>query len=113
MDANNYQQVAWSCMNKYVGVTTTDGQSHDGFIAHVDQDFVTLAIPTNEMFQGMPAQNSTYRQFGFHQAFSPDAALSRDGFLLVPSLHCFYSRFLFNDRREAIPPPFSYAITSK
>lgn len=32
MDANNYQQVAWSCMNKYVGVTTTDGQSHDGFV---------------------------------------------------------------------------------
>ncbi|MBW4083509.1 phosphatidylinositol kinase [Paenibacillus sp. S150] len=71
MEANNYQQVAWSCMNKYVGVTTTDGQSHDGFIAHVDQDFVTLALPTNEMIQGMPAQNSVYRQFGYYPGFYP------------------------------------------
>ncbi|CAH1058795.1 phosphatidylinositol kinase [Paenibacillus pseudetheri] len=67
----NYQQISWTCMNKYVGITTTDGQSHDGFIAHVDQDYVTLAIPTNEMVHGMPAQNSTYRQFGFHPGFFP------------------------------------------
>ncbi|MEF2967317.1 phosphatidylinositol kinase [Paenibacillus sp. M1] len=70
----NYQQVAWSCMNKYVGVTTTDGQSLDGFIAHVDQDYITLAVPTNEMvghMSGMPANASTYRQFGFHPGFFP------------------------------------------
>ncbi|ULO05484.1 phosphatidylinositol kinase [Paenibacillus sp. 19GGS1-52] len=70
----NYQQVSWSCMNKYVGIMTTDGQAHDGFIAHVDQDYVTLAIPTNEMMghmNGMPAQNSSYRQFGFHPGFFP------------------------------------------
>ncbi|CQR57673.1 hypothetical protein [Paenibacillus riograndensis] len=70
----NYQQVSWSCMNKYVGIITTDGQSHDGFIAHVDQDYVTLAIPTNEMMghmNGMPAQASTYRQFGFFPGFFP------------------------------------------
>ncbi|WP_410511434.1 phosphatidylinositol kinase [Paenibacillus sp. BR2-3] len=74
MNTNYYQQVSWSCMNKYVGVITTDGQSYDGFIAHVDQDYVTLAIPTNEMvdrLNGMPAQESTYRQFGFHPGFFP------------------------------------------
>ncbi|MDQ0086618.1 hypothetical protein J2T12_000012 [Paenibacillus anaericanus] len=74
MDANYYQQVSWSCMNKYVGIQTTDGKSHDGFIAHVDQDYVTLAIPTDEMVDrltGMPAEESTYRQFGFHPGFFP------------------------------------------
>lgn len=70
----NYQQVAWHCMNKYVGITTSDGQSHDGFIAHVDQDYITLAIPTNEMYgqmNGMPAREATYRQFGFFPGFFP------------------------------------------
>ncbi|MBA9088339.1 hypothetical protein FHR92_004837 [Fontibacillus solani] len=74
MNANDYQQISWSCMNKYVGVTTTDGQSHDGFIAHVDQQYVTLAIPSNEMvdrLSGLPVQESTYRQFGFHPGFFP------------------------------------------
>ncbi|WP_435924987.1 phosphatidylinositol kinase [Paenibacillus sp. DYY-L-2] len=66
----NYQQIALSCMNKYVGITTSDGQSHDGFIAHVDQDYITLAIPSSEM-SGMPANASTYRQFGFHPGFFP------------------------------------------
>ena len=42
---NAYHQIAMCCMNKYVGITTSDGQSHDGFIAHVDQDYITLAIP--------------------------------------------------------------------
>lgn len=70
----NYHQVAMSCMNKYVGITTSDGQSHDGFIAHVDQDYITLAIPSNEMIghmNGMPANASTYRQFGFFPGFFP------------------------------------------
>lgn len=61
-------------MNKYVGIRTTDGQSFDGFIAHVDKDYVTLAIPTNDMVEdmnGMPAQESTYRQFGFYPGFFP------------------------------------------
>ncbi|MNM99928.1 hypothetical protein D3C76_709650 [compost metagenome] len=74
MDANYYRQISWSCVNKYVGVVTTDGQSHDGFIAHVDQDYVTLAIPTNEMvdrLSGLPVQEETYRQFGFHPGFFP------------------------------------------
>ncbi|WP_019636192.1 hypothetical protein [Paenibacillus fonticola] len=74
MNASDYQQVCWSCMNKYVGVETTDGHAYDGFIAHVDQNYVTLAIPTNEMIQrldGLPANESTYRQFGFHPGFFP------------------------------------------
>ncbi|MNP55667.1 hypothetical protein D3C76_1503280 [compost metagenome] len=74
MNANDYHQISWSCMNKYVGITTTDGQSHDGFIAHVDKDYVTLAIPSNEMvdrLSGLPVQESTYRQFGFHPGFFP------------------------------------------
>jgi hypothetical protein len=74
MEMQNVQQISWNCMNKYVGVVTTDGQTHDGFIAHVDQDGITLAIPTNEMMNqmnGMPAQSSTYRQFGFHPGFFP------------------------------------------
>lgn len=74
MDQNYYQQISWSCMNKYVGIQTTDGKAHDGFIAHVDQDYVTLAIPTDEMVDrltGLPAQESTYRQFGFHPGFFP------------------------------------------
>lgn len=71
---DNYQQISWSCMNKYVGIVTTDGQSFDGFIAHVDQDYVTLAIPSSEMVypaNGQPAQRSNYRQFGFHPGFFP------------------------------------------
>ncbi|MCG7408670.1 phosphatidylinositol kinase [Paenibacillus sp. ACRRX] len=74
MDPNYYQQVCWQCMNKYVGITTSDGHSHDGFIAHIDQDYVTLAIPTDQMMDqmnGMPARPSTYRQFGFHPGFFP------------------------------------------
>lgn len=70
---NAYHQIAMCCMNKYVGITTSDGQSHDGFIAHVDQDYITLAIPTSEMV-GMATDASTYRQFGqfgFHPVFSP------------------------------------------
>ncbi|MFD2116505.1 phosphatidylinositol kinase [Paenibacillus yanchengensis] len=70
----NYQQICWSCMNQYVGIQTTDGNTHDGFIAHVDGDYVTLAIPTNEMMQrwtGMPADDATYRQFGFAPGFFP------------------------------------------
>lgn len=67
----NYQQVIWSNMNKYVGIVTTDGQSHDGFIAHVDQEYVTLAVPSGEMMNGMPTRPSTYRQFGFHPGFYP------------------------------------------
>ena len=64
-------QICWTCMNKYVGIKTSDGQTHDGFIAHVDQDYVTLAVPTDEMMSGMPAHQSTYRQFGFHPGFFP------------------------------------------
>ncbi|MFD1905003.1 phosphatidylinositol kinase [Paenibacillus rhizoplanae] len=70
----NYQQVAWNCMNKYVGLTTSDGQSHDGFVAHIDQNYVTLAIPTNEIMgqmNGMPANATTYRQFGYYPGFYP------------------------------------------
>lgn len=70
---NTYHQIAMCCMNKYVGITTSDGQSHDGFIAHVDQDYITLAIPSSEMV-GMPADASAYRQFGqfgFHPGFFP------------------------------------------
>ncbi|WP_193726751.1 phosphatidylinositol kinase [Paenibacillus guangzhouensis] len=67
----NYQQICWSCMNKYVGITTTDGHSYDGFITHVDDEYVTLAIPTNEMMSGMPANARTYRQFGFFPGFFP------------------------------------------
>ncbi|MBY9081024.1 phosphatidylinositol kinase [Paenibacillus sp. HN-1] len=70
----NYQQISWTCMNKYVGITTSDGASYDGFIAHVDPDFVTLAVPTTEMMDqmsGMSSQKSTYRQFGFHPGFFP------------------------------------------
>ncbi|MFF2014942.1 MULTISPECIES: phosphatidylinositol kinase [Paenibacillus] len=74
METQDIQQISWNCMNKYVGIVTTDGQSHDGFIAHVDQDYITLAIPTGEIMNqanGMPAQGSTYRQFGFRPGFFP------------------------------------------
>ncbi|CAH1055943.1 phosphatidylinositol kinase [Paenibacillus pseudetheri] len=76
MDTNTnlHQQVSWNCMNKYVGITTTDGQSFDGFIAHVDQNYVTLAVPSNEMVErlnGMPTHESAYRQFGFRPGFFP------------------------------------------
>ncbi|WP_042199391.1 hypothetical protein [Paenibacillus camerounensis] len=67
----NYQSLAWNNVNKYVGMTTNDGQTHDGFIAHVDQDYVTLAIPSNEMMNGMPANAATYRQFGYYPGFYP------------------------------------------
>ncbi|WP_232274428.1 phosphatidylinositol kinase [Paenibacillus sp. 481] len=55
-------------MNKYVGIQTHDGNKHDGFIAHVGQDHVILAIPTDEMMN--PMQGSS-RQFGFHSGFFP------------------------------------------
>lgn len=71
METNGYEQICWSCMNKYVGVQTADGRSHDGFIAHVDKDYVTLAIPTNEMMTGSHAQGTGYRQFGYYPGFYP------------------------------------------
>lgn len=74
MDTTFQQQVCWNSMNKYVGIVTTDGQSFDGFIAHVDQNYVTLAIPSHEMVErlsGMPTQESSYRQFGFFPGFFP------------------------------------------
>ncbi|HIW31232.1 MAG TPA: phosphatidylinositol kinase [Candidatus Paenibacillus intestinavium] len=74
MDSNGYEEICWSCMNKYVGIQTADGHSYDGFIAHVDQDYVTLAIPTNEMadrMNGFQEYESSYRQFGFHPGFFP------------------------------------------
>lgn len=58
-------------MNKYVGIHTSDGMAHDGFIAHVDNDYVTLAVPTNEMINGMHSQQAAYRQFGYHPGFFP------------------------------------------
>lgn len=73
-NTNFHQQVAWNCMNKYVGIVTTDGQSFDGFIAHVDQNYITLAVPSNEMvdrMNGMAAEQSNYRQFGFQPGFYP------------------------------------------
>lgn len=48
--------------------------NHDGFIAHVDQDGLTLAIPSDQMMtqmSGMPVQPSVYRQFGFQPGFFP------------------------------------------
>ncbi|TVX93079.1 phosphatidylinositol kinase [Paenibacillus agilis] len=71
MDQNFLKQACWNSMNKYVGIQTNDGQSHDGFIAHVDENYVTLAIPTNEVLTGKPTENSANRQFGFHPGFFP------------------------------------------
>lgn len=34
-NTNFHQQVAWNCMNKYVGIVTTDGQSFDGCSAGI------------------------------------------------------------------------------
>ncbi|URN93948.1 MAG: phosphatidylinositol kinase [Candidatus Pristimantibacillus lignocellulolyticus] len=73
MNSNDYQQICWNCMNKYVGIQTADGKAYDGFIAHVDQNYVTLAIPTDEIVDrltGLPAHEA-YRQFGFHPGFFP------------------------------------------
>lgn len=96
MDTKFQQQVCWNCMNKYVGITTTDGQSFDGFIAHVDQNYVTLAIPSNEMvdrMNGMPVEESTYRQFGFHPGF-------------FPRRRFFHRRFPFFGIRDLFLLPF-------
>jgi len=71
MEMNGYEQIGMSCMNKYVGVQTLDGQTHDGFIAHVDQDYITLAIPTNEMLSGSHPHMTAYRQFGYYPGFYP------------------------------------------
>ncbi|MFC6332165.1 phosphatidylinositol kinase [Paenibacillus septentrionalis] len=71
MEKQSFHEICMTCMHKYVGVQTNDGMAHDGFIAHVDNDFVTLAIPTNEMITGMPVQQQTYRQFGFYPGFYP------------------------------------------
>lgn len=72
--STNYHDICWRCMNQYVGIRTTDGQSYDGFVARVDPEYVTLAVPTDEMMdqmRGMPARESTYRQFGFSPGFFP------------------------------------------
>lgn len=74
MENHDFHQICMSCMNKYVGIKTSDGKMYDGFIAHVDKDYVTLAVPTNEMMDrmyGMPANMATYRQFGFFPGFFP------------------------------------------
>ncbi|WP_235857673.1 phosphatidylinositol kinase [Paenibacillus albiflavus] len=62
-------------MNRYVGIRMADGQVYDGFIAEVDGQNVTLAVPTEEMMScmcGRPAQDgTTARQFGFNPGFFP------------------------------------------
>lgn len=73
MESNDYQQISLSCMNKYVGIQSHDGNSYDGFIAHVDRDHVTLAVPSNDMVDrltGLPVEEF-YRQFGYHPGFFP------------------------------------------
>lgn len=70
----DYKQLCWRLLNQYVGVKTSDGHTYDGFIAHVDDDHVTLAVPSDEMIEGMHgmrAHESTYRQFGFFPGFFP------------------------------------------
>jgi len=71
METNGYQNICMKCMNQYVGIQTNDGMQHDGFIAHVDDEYVTLAIPSSEMIHGMPMQQQAYRQFGFFPGFFP------------------------------------------
>ena len=71
MEMNSYEPICWSCMNKYVGLQTSDGRTHDGFIAHVDHEYVTLAVPTNEMMGGPQPQGMGHRQFGYYPGFYP------------------------------------------
>jgi len=74
------------CMNRYVGIRMADGQVYDGFIAGVDGQNVTLAVPTEEMMNcmcGMPAQDGTAaRQFGFNPGFFPRRRFIRNTFPL-------------------------------
>lgn len=69
----NYQDICSKHMNKYIGVVTTDGQTHDGFIAHVDQNYVTLAIPSNEMINqpNKMRRGQGSRAFGYSPGFYP------------------------------------------
>lgn len=69
----NFQEICANCMNKYVGIVTSDGQTHDGFIAHIDQNYVTLAIPSSEMInQSDPGRGRQgYRAFGYYPGFFP------------------------------------------
>ncbi|MED4732404.1 hypothetical protein P9597_30775 [Aneurinibacillus migulanus] len=46
-------------LHRYVRITTKDGNVYDGFIADVNPENVTLAIPTCE------AEGADDRQFGF------------------------------------------------
>lgn len=71
MENNGYQNICMTCMNKYVGIQTNDGMQHDGFIAHVDNEYVTLAIPSSEMINGTPMQQQAFRQFGYYPGFYP------------------------------------------
>ncbi|MCM3632848.1 MULTISPECIES: phosphatidylinositol kinase [Paenibacillus] len=71
METSSYRDICMSCMHKYVGIQTSDGMTQDGFIAHVDNEYVTLAIPSNEMIGGMPMQQQGYRQFGYYPGFYP------------------------------------------
>lgn len=52
---------------RYVRVTTKDGRVYDGFIADVDREKVTLAIPIGdgeETHRGKSTKEAEYRQFG-------------------------------------------------
>jgi len=66
MTGNDYHQICLSCMNNYVGLQTSDGKTHDGFIAHVDNEYVTLAIPGEMMNSEAEA-----RQFGYYHGYFP------------------------------------------
>lgn len=53
---------------RYVRITMKDGSVYDGFIADVDRENVTLAIPigeAEEKFKGKSMKGADYRQFGF------------------------------------------------
>lgn len=69
----NYHDLCMKSMDKYVGIVTADGQTIDGFIAHADQNYVTLAIPSNEMMNqsdGWSGREAD-RAFGFYPGFFP------------------------------------------
>lgn len=55
-------------MNRFVRVTTTDGQVFEGFVADVDPNHVILAIPTcewDEEYRGQPTSDADFREVQF------------------------------------------------
>jgi hypothetical protein len=62
MDPKEAHSLCLQHLHRYVSVRMTDGSTHDGIVASVDQYYLHLAVPTGEAEE---AQTRAFQPFGY------------------------------------------------